>query len=123
MKKIILAISLIMGIATSRTVQGDEKHVNKEVILHDKVKILGPRSVVLLPTCRYDGFNSSVVVEFPDDDVSFTAIVVNTSTGEQWFEMNDNGYCEVFISGESGTYTVSIDTVSGNSYEGDFSLL
>lgn len=123
MKKIILAICLIMGIATSRTVQGNENQGDKSIIVQDKVKKFGPRSVVLLPTCRYDAFNNSVVVEFPDNDVSFTAMVVNTSTGEQWFEMSDNGYCEVFISGASGIYTVSIDTVSGNSYEGDFSLL
>lgn len=123
MKKFILAICLIMDIAAIRAVQGDEKNVNQEVVLQEKSKVFRPRNVVLLPICWYHGFNCSVVIEFPDDDVSFTAMVINTSTGEQWFEMNDNGYCEVFISGETGTYTVSIDTVSGNSYEGDFSLL
>ena len=123
MKKFILAICLIMGIATSQTVQGDEKQVDKQIIVQDKVKKFRPRSVVLLPVCRYNGSHNSVVVEFPDGDVSFTTMVVNTSTGEQWFEMSDNGYCEVFISGETGTYIVSIDAASGNSYEGDFSLL
>ena len=89
MKKFILAICLIMGIATSQTIQGDEKRVDKEVILHDKSKVRQPRSVVLLPACWYHGFSNSVVVEFPDDNISFTAMVVNTSTGEQWFEMGD----------------------------------
>ena len=111
-----------MGIVTSQTVQGDEKQVDKQIIVQDRAKKFGPRSVVLLPICWYHGFNSSVVVEFPDDDVSFTAMVVNTSTGEQWFEMGDNGYCEVFVSGESGTYRLFIDTASGDSYEGDFTI-
>lgn len=122
MKKIILVICLIMGIVTSQTVQGDEKQVDKQIIVQDKAKKFGPRSVVLLPVCRYNGFNNSVMVEFPDDDVSFTAMVINTSTGEQWFEMRDNGYCEVFVSGESGTYRLFIDTASGDSYEGDFTI-
>lgn len=122
MKKFILTICLIMGIATSQTVQGDEKQVDKQIIVQDRAKKFGPRSIVLLPVCRYNSSHYSVVVEFPDDDISFTAMVINTSTGEQWFEMGDNGYCEVFVSGESGTYRLFIDAASGNSYEGDFSL-
>ena len=87
MKKIILAISLIMGIATSRTVQGDEKQGDRSIIVQDKTRKLGPRSVVLLPVCWYHGFSNSVVVEFPEDDISFTAMIINISTGEQWCEM------------------------------------
>ena len=122
MKRIILAISLTMGIVTSQTIQGDEKNVDKEIVLQEKSKVFRPRSIVLLPVCLYHGFNSSVVIEFPDDDVSFTTTIVNILTGEQWFEIGDNGYCEVFVSRESGTYRLSIDTASGNSYEGNFTI-
>ncbi|WP_304581837.1 hypothetical protein [uncultured Alistipes sp.] len=122
MKKFILTICLIMGIATSQTVRGDEQNTDRDIIVQDKVKKFGPRSVVLLPVCRYNGSHYSVVVEFPDDDISFTAMIINTSTGEQWFERGDNGYCEVFVSGESGTYRLFIDTASGDSYEGDFTI-
>ena len=121
MKKIIPVICLIMGIVTSQTVQGDEKQVDKQIIVQDKAKKSGPRSVVLLPICWYHGFNSSVVVEFPDDDVSFTAMVVNTSTGEQWFEMG-NGYVEIIISDASGNYVIEIETDFGRSFQGNFTL-
>jgi hypothetical protein len=121
MKKFILAICLIMGIATSQTIQGDEKRVDKEVILHDKSKVRQPRSVVLLPACWYHGFSNSVEVEFPDDNISFTAMVVNTSTGEQWFEMG-NGYVEITISDAPGDYLIEIETDSDRSFYGNFTL-
>lgn len=121
MKRIILAICLTMGIVTSQTIQGDEKNVDKEIILQEKSKVFRPRSIVLLPVCLYHGFNSSVVIEFPDDDISFTAMVVNTSTGEQWFEMG-NGYVEIIISDASGDYTIEIETDSDKSFQGNFTL-
>lgn len=121
MKKIILAICLIMGIATSRTVQGNENRGDKSIIVQDKVKKLGPRSVVLLPACWYRASNNSIVVEFPDGDVSFTAMVVNTSTGEQWFEMG-HGYVEIIISDAPGNYVIEIETDSDISFQGNFTL-
>lgn len=121
MKRIILAICLTMGIVTSQTIQGNENQGDKSIIVHDKVKTLGPRSVVLLPACWYSASNNSVVVEFPDDDVSFTVMVVNTSTGEQWFEMG-NGYVEITISDAPGDYLIEIETDSDKSFYGNFTL-
>lgn len=121
MKKFILATCLIIGLAAIRIVQGDEKPVVIEVVLHDKVKVRQPRNIVPLPVCRYNGFNNSVVVEFPDEDVSFTAMVVNTSTGEQWFEMG-NGYVEIIISNTPGNYVIEIETDFGRSFQGNFTL-
>ncbi len=121
MKKIILAICLIMGIATIQTVQGDEKPVVIEIVLHDKVTVRQPRSIVPLPVCRYNGFNNSVVVEFPNEDVLFTAMIVNTSTGEQWFEMG-NSYVELIIADNTGDYVIEIETDSGRSFYGNFTL-
>ena len=116
MKKIILAICLIMGIATSRTVQGDEKQGDRSIIVQDKT-----RSVVLLPVCWYHGFSNSVVVEFPEDDISFTAMIINISTGEQWFEMG-NSSIEIIISGNPGDYVIEIETDSDRSFYGNFTL-
>ncbi len=121
MKKFILAICLIMGIATSQTVQGDEQNTDRDIIVQDRAKKSGPRSVVLLPVCWYHGFSNSVVVEFPDDDISFTAMVVNTSTGEQWFEIG-NGYVEITISDAPGDYLIEIETDSDRSFYGNFTL-
>ncbi len=113
--------NLIMGIATCQIVHGDEHNIGRDIIVRDKVKTPGPRSVVLLPVCRYNGFNNSVVVEFPNEDVLFTAMIVNTSTGEQWFEMG-NGYVELIIADNTGDYVIEIETDSGRSFYGNFTL-
>lgn len=121
MKKFILAICLIMGIATCQIVHGDEQNIDRDIIVRDKVTVRQPRSIVPLPVCRYNGFSNSVVVEFPNEDVSFTAMVVNTSTDEQWFEMG-NGYVEIIISNAPGDYIIDIETDSGRSFQGNFTL-
>ncbi len=48
-------------------------------------------------------------------------MIINISTGEQWFEMG-NSSIEIIISGNPGDYVIEIETDSDRSFYGNFTL-
>ena len=74
--------------------------------------------------CYYVGFDSSVVIVFSEDIGTVDISIVNTSTGEVFFDTVDakDGQYAVGISGDDGTYILQIGTESGDIYEGEFTL-
>lgn len=122
MKKLILLFglcSIIFGAASTQSIAGP---VTQTIVVRKINTQLRPRGLEMCPVCEYDSTSKSVTVDFMEESGPFTVTVVNNITGEQWIESGDGGYCDVYISGESGEYTIYIDTVSGDSYSGDFSI-
>lgn len=126
MKKILLfSVALLLLLPVQNiTADDDNKTVVLEIDIYQTAKRL-QRSFVDIPLeCYYVGFDSSVVIVFSEDIGIVDISIVNTSTGEVFFDTVDakDGQYAVGISGEDGLYRITITTESGDEYEGEFSI-
>lgn len=124
-KALLFSVALLMLLPVQNIIADDD---NKTVVLEIDIyqtKQAAQRSFVDIPLeCYYVGFDSSVVTVFSEDIGIVDISIVNTSTGEVFFDTVDSkgGQCAVRISGEDGTYILQIGTESGDIYEGEFTL-
>ncbi|WP_295935613.1 DUF3244 domain-containing protein [uncultured Alistipes sp.] len=89
----------------------------------DESELPRPRNIVLVPIVAY--YEAGIVhLNFMEDIGQLTVEVVNTTTGEQWFEMGDSadGGMNIHVSGEYGNYVLYIETESGATFSGNFTL-
>ncbi|MBO8470513.1 MAG: DUF3244 domain-containing protein [Bacteroidetes bacterium] len=126
MKKILLfSVALLLLLPVQNiTADDDNKTVVLNIDIYKTAKQL-QRSFVDIPIeCYYVGFDSSVVIVFSEDIGTVDISIVNTSTGEVFFDTVDakDGQYAVGISGDDGTYILQIGTESGDIYEGEFTL-
>ena len=125
MKKILLfSVALLMLLPVQNiTADDDNKTVVLNIDIYKTTKRL-QRSFVDIPLeCYYVGFDRSVVTVFSEDIGTVDISIVNTSTGEVFFDTVDtkDGQYAVGISGEGGLYRITITTES-DEYEGLFFL-
>ena len=124
-KALLFSVALLMLLPVQNIIADDD---NKTVVLEIDIyqtKQAAQRSFVDIPLeCYYVGFDSSVVTVFSEDIGTVDISIVNTSTGEVFFDTVDakDGQYAVGISGEDGLYRITITTESGDEYEGEFSI-
>jgi len=72
----------------------------------------------------YEAGSESLVFEFFDDMGSVAITVVNTATGEMFFDCCSStpGACRTALSGDSGSYTILLEDDFGDTYTGAFEL-
>ena len=73
--------------------------------------------------CHYYGMMTSILTTFTSDQGDITLTVINTSTGEIWYDVFDSGadpQALLPISGAPGLYEIVYLTESGDIYEGSF---
>lgn len=84
------------------------------------------RSLIQLPIeCCYMGMMDLILTTFSSDLGEVTLEVINTSTGEISCDIFDSGMTPQYllpIPGNSGYYTITYITESGDIYEGSFIL-
>lgn len=125
MKKILL-LSVILLLLSVQNIAADNN--NKTIVLEINIYQTKPafqRSLVDIPIeCYYVGFDSSIMTVFTEYIGIVDISIVNTSTGEMFFDTVDSkdGPCAVKISGENGFYHIAI-TSESDEYEGEFTLM
>lgn len=76
-------------------------------------------------TCYYIGFTSSIQTTVMKDFGNVDVTVVNSNTGDIWFDTFDSGeesQTVLQISGNEGLYEITYTTESGDTYEGSFTI-
>ena len=126
-KKIILLFLAALLPLSVFQLNADEKNKRKEIPLKQINKTHeNNRSLILYPveSC-YMGMMNLIQTTFSRDLGEVTLEVINTSTGEISCETFDSGVTPqtlLPISGDSGYYTITYTTESGDIYEGYFTL-
>lgn len=125
MKKI-LPLSVLLLLLSVQNIAADNN--NKTIVLEINIYQTKPvlqRSLVDIPLeCYYVGFDSSIVTVFSEYIGIVDISIVNTSTGEVFFDTVDSkdGQSAVRISGEDGFYHITVSSES-DEYEGEFTLM
>lgn len=125
MKKIILfcfSLLFFSNVWSAALFDGQTKETTVFIALIKKHIGPRPRSMDFVPTCEYVGAAGSLRIDFGYNPGQYTVAVINSTTGEQWFEMGDSEKFEMDISGESGNYSIHIETESGDTFTGNFTL-
>ena len=125
MKKIILiccTLFLFSNVWSAAMLDGKAKETTVFIALIKKHNGPRPRSMDFVPTCEYMGAIGSLKIDFGYNPGQYTVLVVNGTTGEQWFEMGDTDKMEMDISGDPGNYSIDIETQSGDTFTGNFTL-
>lgn len=125
MKKIILiccTLFLFSNVWFAAMLDGKAKETTVFIALIKIYKGPRPRSMEFVPSCEYVGTVGSLKIDFGYNPGQYTVLVVNGMTGEQWFEMGDTDKMEMDISGDPGNYSIDIETESGDTFTGNFTL-
>lgn len=125
--KFILILLAVLLPLSALIVNADEKEQGQKIPL---TKIKGDfnynRSLIQLPIeCCYMGIMDFILTTFSSDLGEVTLEVVNTSTGENSCDIFDSGMTPQYllpISGNSGYYTITYITETGDIYEGTLTL-
>ena len=125
--KIILLFLAVFLPLSAFQLNADEKKPKREIPLNqvtDSSK--DNRSLAQLPVeCCYMGMMNLILTTFSSDLGEVTLEVINTSTGEISHDIFDSGMTPqsvLPISGNSGYYTITCITETGDIYEGSFEI-
>ncbi len=124
-KTFLIVFAVICGIAAIFTCHADNDKKTRyiEILIKQGIVKGAPRSISIVPiTCFYN--SGTLSLTFIDEIGSVTVAVINQSTGEQWIDYIDStdGYATMQISEDEGDYAIEIETDSGISYSGYFTL-
>lgn len=125
MKKFIIICStlfLISNVWAATMFQGQAKETTVFIALIKKHIGPRPRSMDFVPACEYIGATGCLKIDFGYNSGQYLVTVINGNTGEQWFEMGDTDKMEMDISGDPGNYSIEIETESGDTFTGNFTL-
>lgn len=125
MKKIILIFCALFIISSAWPVllcKGQAKETTVYIALIKKHLGPRPRNLDCIPSCEYKSSVGILVVNYEEYPGQFMVTVTNDSSGEQWFQIGYSEKIEMGISGDTGYYTIIIETESGDSYFGNFML-
>lgn len=128
-RKIILLFLAVFLPLSAFTLNADEKKPKREIPLNqvfDKNYERDNRSLTQQPIeCCYMGMMNLIQTTFSANLGEVTLEVINTSTGEIYYDSFDSGLTPqtlLSISGDSGYYTITYTTESGDIYEGILTL-
>lgn len=126
-RKIILLILAVFLPLSAFTLNADEKKPKREIPLNKITDVSDDnRSLLLYPIeCCYLGMMNIIQTTISGDLGEVTIEVVNTSTGEIIYGTFDSGITPqalLPISGDSGYYSITYITESGDIYEGFFTI-
>lgn len=124
-KNILLILAVFLPLSAF-PLNADEKKPKCEIPLHKLMDSKDNRSLIQLPIeCCYMGMMDLILTTFSSDLGEVTLEVINTSTGEISCDIFDSGMTPQYllpIPGNSGYYTITYITESGDIYEGSFTL-
>ena len=127
--KIILLFLAVLLPLSVFTLNADEKNLRQEIPLNkvfDENYEKDNRSLTQLPIeCCYMGMMNLIHTTISSDLGEVVLEVINTSTGEICYDTFDSGTTPqalLPISGESGYYSITYTTESGDVYEGCFTI-
>ncbi|WP_302605267.1 hypothetical protein [uncultured Alistipes sp.] len=74
--------------------------------------------------CIYEAAGESLSFQFFEEMGGVTVTVVNTSTGEMFFDVCSStpGSCRTALSGDAGAYAIILEDDLGRTYSGSFTL-
>lgn len=74
--------------------------------------------------CMYEAAGESLSFQFFEEMGGVTVTVVNTSTGELFFDVCSStpGSCRTALSGDAGAYAIVLEDDLGRTYSGSFTL-
>lgn len=74
--------------------------------------------------CMYEAASESLSFQFFEEMGGVTVTVVNTTTGEMFFDCCSStpGTCRVALSGDAGAYSIFLEDDFGRTYSGSFTL-
>ena len=74
--------------------------------------------------CMYEAASESLSFQFFEAMGGVTVTVVNTTTGEMFFDCCSStpGACRVALSGDAGAYSIFLEDDFGRTYSGRFTL-
>lgn len=74
--------------------------------------------------CMYEAASESLSFQFFEAMGGVTVTVVNTTTGEMFFDCCSStpGACRVALSGDAGAYSIFLEDDFGRTYSGSFTL-
>lgn len=126
-RKIILLFLAVFLPLSAFTLNADEKKPKREIPLNKITDASDDnRSLTQQPIeCCYMGMMNLIQTTFSADLGEVTLEVINTSTGEAYYDSFDSGLTPqtlLSISGDSGYYTITYTTESGDIYEGILTL-
>lgn len=127
-KIILLFLAVFLPLsAFTFILNADEKKSKKQIPLTQVQKNhQNNRSLTQQPIeCCYMGMMNLIQTTFSADLGEVTLEVINTSTGEVYYDSFDSGLTPqtlLPISGDSGYYTITYTTESGDIYEGILTL-
>lgn len=126
-RKIILLFLAVFLPLSAFTLNADEKKPKRKIPLTPvNSGFNNNRSLTQQPIeCCYMGMMNLIQTTFSADLGEVTLEVINTSTGEAYYDSFDSGLTPqtlLSISGDSGYYTITYTTESGDIYEGILTL-
>lgn len=74
--------------------------------------------------CMYEAASESLSFQFFEEMGGVTVTVVNTTTGEMFFDVCSStpGSCRTALSGDAGAYAIVLEDDLGRTYSGSFTL-
>ena len=127
-RKIILLFLAVFLPLSAFTLNADEKKPKRKIPLTPvNSGFNNNRSLTQQPIeCCYMGMMNLIQTTFSANLGEVTLEVINTSTGEIYYDSFDSGLTPqtlLSISGDSGYYTITYTTESGDIYEGTLTLI
>ena len=126
MKKIVLILSFLYLVAMSSW-SAEDDHQFIPIAVLDNTVVTGQthRAPAFIPIqAYYDGFLTSVCVQFLQNIGDVDVTITNLSTGDyvNYDVDSSTGGTMLPISGEVGTYRIVLLLSSGAGYEGEFAI-
>lgn len=125
---LLLALSFISVFTAAAHEEKPSEKSDKHVIIKkegDKMQPTRPRMPACIAIeCMYEAAGESLSFQFFEEMGSVTVTVVNTSTGEMFFDVCSStpGSCRTALSGDAGAYTILLEDDLGRTYSGNFDL-
>ena len=125
-KFILLFLAVFLPLSVFQLNADEKKPEQKIPLTKTKGDYNYNRSLTQLPVeCCYMGMMNLILTTFSSDLGEVTLEVINTSTGETSYDIFDSGLTPqsvLPISGNSGYYTITYITETGDIYEGSLTL-
>lgn len=125
-KFILLFLAVFLPLSAFQLNADEKKPEQKIPLTKTKGDYNYNRSLTQLPVeCCYMGMMNLILTTFSSDLGEVTLEVINTSTGEISYDIFDSGMTPqsvLPISGNSGYYTITYITETGDIYEGTLTL-
>ncbi len=121
-------VSVVLTATAREEKPPKSKNENRHIFLGtDRSESLPPRPRMpahIAIECMYEAAGESLSFQFFEEMGGVTVTVVNTTTGEMFFDVCSStpGSCRTALSGDAGAYAIVLEDDLGRTYSGSFTL-